>query len=163
MRIVGVVKIIGGAVAALVALVALLFVAARFHDGPLAVIPGGPLVAGELVADPVVDWRFAEDVQEIELQLADEDTSRTVWILVSDGRAFVPCSLSFPPGKRWYRAAEQDGRAVVRVNGKRYPVTLDRISDPALEQRLAEVTRAKYERVPPTDGGVWFFSITSRT
>jgi hypothetical protein len=139
-----------------------LFLAARFHDGPIAVIPGGPLVAGELVETPVADWRFASDVQEIELQLAYEDSSRTTWILVSDGRAFIPVSLSYPPGKRWHKAADQNGAAIARVEGKRYPVHLKRIQDPALEERLKQVVAGKYANVPSSEGGVWFFELGPR-
>ena len=77
--------------AGLVALIALLFVGARFHDGPLGPIPGGPLTSGELVREPIDDWSFAKDVQEIELQLDSERRSRTVWLLVLENQAFVPC------------------------------------------------------------------------
>src|SRR5512147_2109644 len=64
-----------------VVLIALGFVAASFHDGPLGPIPGGALVRGELVTAPVTDWSFA-DVPEIELQLATQSRSRTTWIIV---------------------------------------------------------------------------------
>ena len=98
-----------------VVLVVVLFVFARFADGPIAIIPGGPLQAGELVADPVADWAFAESIDEIEMQLASDDTSRTTWILYQDGNAYIPCSLGFPPGKDWHLRADKDGRAIVRI------------------------------------------------
>ena len=43
-------------VAGLAALLALLFFAARMHDGPLGPLPGGPLAAGPLVTEPLADW-----------------------------------------------------------------------------------------------------------
>src|SRR5262245_52935591 len=92
-----------------IALVALLFVAARFHDGPLGPIPGGALEAGAEVSEPVADWSFAKDVKEIELQLASQGSSRTTWVIVHEGQAYVPCSLGFPPGKRWHQHAVVDG------------------------------------------------------
>jgi hypothetical protein len=135
---------------------------ARLHDGPLGPIPGGPLRAGELEGEPVGDWSFAKDVPEIELQLDSQSRSRTVWILVHDAQAYVPCSLGFPPGKTWYVHAANDGRATLRIAGRRYPVTLTRVEDDSLAQALrAEVAR-KYPRVPPTDAGVWLFRVTSR-
>jgi hypothetical protein len=140
-----------------------LFAYARFHDGPLALIPGGPLVAGELVTTPVADWSFATDVQEIELQLAYESTSRTTWILVKDGAAYIPASLSFPPGKRWHKAADQNGAATVRIQGKLYPVTMARVKDEALAASLVDVVRGKYPSPPPGDGGVWFFKLEPRS
>jgi hypothetical protein len=154
---------IGKGLAALVVLGVVAFFAPRFvHDGPLGPIPGGPLRAGELFALPVSDWSFATDVAEIELQLESQGHSRTTWILVRGGAAYVPCSLGFPPGKSWYRDAQQDGRAVLRIGGKRYPVTLTKDDDPSLpEFARAEVTR-KYGSPPPGAGGAMFFRVASR-
>jgi hypothetical protein len=152
-------------VVGLVALVALAFFAARLHDGPLGPIPGGPLEAGDEVTEPVADWSFVKDVGEIELQLASQGRSRTTWILFHEGQAYVPCSLGFPPGKSWHHDALADGRATLRIEGKRYPVQLTKLDDAAVQQLEAvvrsEVAR-KYAQAPPTDAGVWLFRITSR-
>jgi hypothetical protein len=152
-------------VVGVLALVALVFFAARLHDGPLGPIPGGALASGPEVTEPVADWSFATDVGEIELQLASQGRSRTTWILVHEGQAYVPCSLGFPPGKSWYRDALEDGRAVLRIEGRRYPVTLTKVDDAAAEAMAdtmrAEVTR-KYGQAPPSEAGVWFFRVASR-
>jgi hypothetical protein len=152
-------------VAALLALAAVVFFGARLLDGPLGPIPGGPLASGEIVAKPVVDWSFARDVEEVELQLASQRRSRITWILVHEGVAYVPCSLGFPPGKRWHREAVSDGRAILRIASRRYPVTLEKLDDAEqarLEPKLlAEVAR-KYPRRPPADAGVWIFRVASR-
>jgi hypothetical protein len=160
MRIVRWVATALGALALLLGAVAL---GARFADGPVMLFPGGALRSGEWVDAPVDDWTFASDVQEIELQLESESSSRTTWILVKEGQAYVPCSLGFPPGKRWHFAASEDGRAVLRIDGRRYPVTLTRAeTEPGLgEALLPEVTR-KYGNVPPSDAGVWIFRVASR-
>jgi hypothetical protein len=79
---------IGIGLGTLVALLALLVFGARFADGPLAILPGGPLASGEWVDDPDVDWSFAAEVAEIELESAGR--SRTTWILVHEGEAYVP-------------------------------------------------------------------------
>ncbi len=155
-------KIVGGIVAVLLLCVVAAFVAARFHDGPLALIPGGPLSSGDVVKSPVANWSFATSVETIELQLAEEDTSRTTWILVSEGRAYIPCSLGFPPGKNWHLRADKDGRSVVRILGKRYPVTLERLSNSTLESELEAIVVSKYGGAPPSDAGVWFFAVESR-
>ncbi len=157
-----VLKILGGAVAALVVAVALLFLVARFSDGPMGLIPGGPLAAGELVATPA-DWAFAAAIDTIEMQLADDSTSRTTWIVVREGSAFIPCSLAFPPGKDWHHRADADGAAILRIDGSRYSVSLDRVQDPALEAELKSIVAAKYDAVPPGDGGTWFFAVTPRS
>ena len=160
-------KALGWVLGVGVALGAMLYFGARLHDGPLAsgpfaLIPGGPLRSGELFQLPVNDWSFAVDVDVIELQLESQNISRTTWILVKDGAAYIPCSLGFPPGKKWYVHAQQDGRAVLRIQGKRYPVTLTKDESPSFaELALAEVTR-KYGSPPPSDAGVLFFKVTSR-
>jgi len=142
---------------------AAVFVAARVHDGPLGAIPGGKLVAGALVAEPVSDWAFAAPVKTIELQLASQSISRTTWILVDHGKAYVPASTAVPPGKTWHKRALEDGRAILRIAGKRYPVTLAKVDDPAQQAALREVAKAKYPPPPGAEhGDVWFFAVTSR-
>jgi len=143
-------------------LIGVAFGLARFHDGPISMIPGGPLEDGELVTRPVSDWEFAESIDTIELQLEGDDTSRTTWIVINNGRAYIPCSLGFPPGKNWHLRADQDGRATVRIEGQRYPVTLARIDAPELESKLKEIVTVKYSGGPPSDSAVWFFSVRSR-
>jgi len=153
------------ALVALLLLAALLFVGARFHDGPLAMIPGGPLASGPLAAEPIADWSFAAELQEIELQLDSQSRSRTVWFLVHEGRGYVPCSLGFPPGKSWHKDALIDGRATLRIEGRRYPVQLQKVDES--ERALADALRAeverKYANLPPGDPSqVWAFAVSSR-
>ena len=149
-------------VAGLVGIGALVFVGARFHDGPLGLIPGGGFASGEEVGEPVADWSFVKDAEVVELQLDAEAGSRTVWILVHEGRAYVPCSLDFPPGKRWHRKAVLDGRATLRIEGRRYPVVLTKTEDAALASALRQEVERKYGRLPPSDSGVWIFQVASR-
>lgn len=147
-------------VAGLVVLIALVFIGARFHDGPLGPIPGGPLASGPVVDTAVTDWSFAADVVEIELQLAAQSKSRTTWIIVHDGKAYVPASTEFPPGKTWHRSALADGRATLRILGQRYPVQLAKVDDPTLTATVRDVAFKKYPARPA--GDVWLFSVTSR-
>jgi hypothetical protein len=145
----------------LAVLIVVVFFGARFLDGPLGPIPGGALVGGALVSQPVTDWSFAKDVPEIALQLASQSQSRTTWILVSDGRAYIPASTEYPPGKTWHRKALEDGRATLRIDGKRYPVTLAKVEDPALVTAVRDVASRKYPNRPP--GDAWLFQVTSRS
>ncbi len=149
-------KIAGIGIVGLLVFIGLVAFGARFADGPVAILPGGPFTSGEWVEETDVDWSFAADVQEIELQSSER--SRTTWVLVLDGAAYVPVSLSFPPGKSWHHEALEDPAAVVRVDGKRYRRTLVKVDDPELEARLEEVVLGKYTP-PPSDAGVWFFHL----
>ena len=161
-------KWLGYLVLAIAVGIAALFGAARLHDGPmsgvLGMIPGGPLESGETVSGAVADWSFARDIDTIEMQLTGDVTSRTTWILVDQGVAYIPCSLGFPPMKTWYRRADVDGRATLRIAGKRYPVELHRTSDSAVIDRLVAEVKRKYARggLPPSEAGVWFFAVASR-
>jgi hypothetical protein len=139
---------------------------ARYADGPVALFPGGAFRTGEFVEDPAADLSFAADLEEIELESGVPPTSRTVWVLVLDGAAYVPCSLSFPPMKRWHFDALEHPNAVVRIDGKRYRRRLDKVQDPALHARLLEVASAKYADGPVdvgAEGDVWFFLLGPAT
>src|SRR5262245_4306539 len=159
-------KIVKGLVYLVIAIVVLIggvFVAARFHDGPLGPIPGGPLMAGALVSQPPADWTAIAAAPEIELQLAYENSSRTTWIFPMDGVAYVPASLERPPGKKWHRAADQNGEAFLRIDGKRYAVTLKRVQDEAVQAKLREAIVKKYPQAAGmAGGGVWFFKVEPR-
>jgi len=150
-------------VAALGLLVAAVFIGARFADGPLAMIPGGALRAGELVAEREVDWSFAADEQLIELQLLEPERSRTVWVVVLEGAAYVPVSLDFPPFKSWHHEAMEDGRAIVRVQGRRYERSVVRVTDESEMQGVRTLLIAKYALsaadTPFDPDRIWIFRL----
>lgn len=153
---------------ALVALVAAVLVAARFHDGPLAIVPGGPLESGEMATAQGADWSFVPGVQQIELQLLDPPRSRTVWIVWVDGEIYIPCGfIDLPLWKQWPHEALEDGRAVVRIAGKRYPVELERVEDPQLYAKVGARVRDKYglgtEDLAPDPESVWYFHLRPRS
>ncbi len=156
-----VLKILGGVVAALVLVVVAVFIGARFADGPIAIIPGGPLSSGEWADDGPVDWSFATDIQEIEFESAGR--SRTTWIIVREGEAYVPCSLAFPPGKSWHHAILEQPDGVVRVEGKRYRRQFIKVEDAEVQSALVALARDKYAPPPgSSEDNIWFFHIQPR-
>ena len=140
---------------------------ARQGDGPIAIIAGGPLEAGELVSSRGVDWSFVTPVPEIELQLLEPPRSRTVWAVSHQGALFVPCGfLSMPLWKQWPYQALEDGRAVVRVLGKRYEVQAKKVEEPELYQTVAGLVADKYAlpRSGPADPEeLWIFRLDPRS
>ena len=156
---------LGLALAALVALVVAVGVAARFADGPLGPFPGGPFESGERVSAEGVDWSFLRDVGEVELQLLDPPRSRTTWIVLHDGTPHVPAGfLDLPLWKQWPHEAARDGRALLRVRGRIYPVRAEKVTDRAVYRALAERSGEKYglgggEADPSS---VWFFRLEPR-
>jgi hypothetical protein len=163
---------LGVGLAALVVLIVAVGVVARFTDGGIDIFPGGPLESGELVAgpEPRGDWSFARDVPEMALQLVDPPRSRTVWLLVHDGRLFVVSGyMKTPLGrlwKKWPAQAERDGRAVVRIEGKRYERRAERVHDRAIFEALAAESRRKYGVAITADqiedGEAWVFELLPR-
>ena len=166
-----VLKWVAGAVGVALLSVVALVVGARFGDGPIAIIPGGPLEAGDLVTGPEPDWTFARDIMEMEFQLVEPPQSRTIWLQVHDKKLYVVSGyMNTTLGriwKQWPAQALLDGRAVIRIDGKRYERQLVRILDdrPLLEAIAAEVNR-KYGAALRADmaasGDAWFFALQSR-
>ena len=157
----------------LVLLVVVLLIGARFADGPVAIIAGGPFTSGELVTGPEPDWSFARDLQVVEFQLLDPPRSRTTWILEHDGRIYIPCGyMTTTAGrlwKQWPIEALEDGRAVLRIGDKLYDRQLVRIEEGPLLEPLTEELSRKYVGGAPigpeavTSGNLWLFELAPRT
>ncbi|MAI77972.1 MAG: hypothetical protein CL917_03450 [Deltaproteobacteria bacterium] len=146
-------------------------VIARFGDGPTGFFPGGPLQAGDLYTGPEPDWTFARDIGEMEFELVEPEQSRTIWLQVHDQKLYVVSGyMNSPVGKvwkKWPAQAETDGRAVIRLNDRRYERQLVRIleDDEVLNGIASEVSR-KYGVPFPAgaaeSGDVWFFALEPR-
>ncbi len=162
-----IVRWLGTIVATPIAVIALLAIVARFSDGPIAILPGGPMESGELVTGPEPDWSFARDIDTVELQLVTPPRSRTTWILEHEGKIYVPCGyMNTAWGRMWKQwpfEAEADSRAIVRIEGKRYERQLVRITGSELSDALTKEIRRKYG-VSPTRSMVesealWLFQL----
>lgn len=154
-----------------VLVVAGVFVAARFSDGPMEIIAGGPFSSGELVTGTEPDWSFAKDVDTVAFQLLEPARSRTTWIVEHEGRIFIPCGYMDTTWgrlwKRWPVQAMDQPDAILRINGKLYERTLVRITEGSiLPPVLAELGR-KYvggdvSVAGVTSGSLWIFELAPR-
>jgi len=161
---------LGYVLVAIVAAIALFLFAARFHDGPLGMIAGGPFKSGlEVGTPPEPDWTFVHDVPTVEFQLMSPARSRTTWILEVDGKIYIPCGyMNSTVGrlwKRWPIEADRDGRAILRVDGKLYRRQLVRIQAGPIVERLTQELERKYG-APATpaaveSGALWLFELTA--
>ncbi len=159
--------VIGVLVLIPVVAVAALAVSARNSDGPSGVFSGGPLVAGELVTGAEPDWTFARDIGTIELQLLEPPRSRLIWVVEHEGKIYVVSGyMGSAIGrlwKRWPVEAERDGRAIVRIGGKRYQRTLVRIKTGSEVEGVTAEFRRKYRSAmtPATieAGTTWLFEL----
>ena len=153
-----------------VAAVATAAVKQRFADGPNRVFSGGPLVSGELYTGPEPDWSFVNDIPTVELQLLDPAQSRRIWIAEAEGKLYVWSGyMSTTVGriwKQWPVQAEQDGRAIIRINDIRYERQLNRIQSGDELDAIAAAITGKYPsqttRAGIEAGGVWVFEAAPR-
>lgn len=165
-------KILGGLIGLVLLVAAGVLVAARFHDGPLELISGGPFTSGERYEGAEPDWSFLKDYQTVEFQLLDPARSRTTWIAEHDNRIFIPSGyMNSTVGKiwkQWPKQAEREGAAILRVDGQLYERRLVRIrSGDILTPVLAELSR-KYaggQSIPlsmVTSDDLWIFELLPR-
>jgi len=157
----------------LAVVVALFFFAVRFKDGPLAMIAGGPLTSGPLQPSMGVDFSFAKDINTIEFQLLDPPRSRTTWVIFHDGHLYVPSGfMDVPIWKQWPEEAAEDGRAIVRIEGVRYPFELERVVDRKTWQKTRVLSGRKYDMAdwsstkepgPEEWNLVWMFRLNPRS
>ncbi len=171
MRLVARVLIIAGCLL-LIPLSAVLTAAAkqRFADGPNRFFSGGPLVSGELHTGAEPDWSFVADIATIELQLLDPPRSRRIWTAEHDGKLYVWSGyMDSTVGrlwKRWPVQAERDGRAVLRIDGKRYERQLVRIQSGDVLDGITSTIRAKYPSQTTREaieaGDAWLFEAAPR-
>jgi len=167
-----VLRVVGGLFALLLVVGGLLLVGARFADGPIAIIAGGPFTSGELVSGPEPDWSFVREVREVEFQLLHPARSRTTWILDHEGKAYIPCGYMTTwwgkLWKRWPHEAEKDARILLRIGDALYERRLVRIEDgPSVAPLLAELSRkyADGSGIPfeaVTSGYLWLYELAPR-
>ena len=142
----------------------------RFADGPNRVFSGGSLESGELHTGSEPDWRFVSEVSTIELQLLNPPRSRRIWTAEYDGKLYVWSGyMATTVGrlwKRWPVQAERDGRAVMRIDGKRYDRQLVRIESGELLDGITAAIRKKYPsqttRETVEAGDTWLFEAAPR-
>ncbi|MDG1207266.1 MAG: hypothetical protein P8N51_18000 [Pseudomonadales bacterium] len=139
-------------------------------DGPNRVFSGGALVTGELYSGVEPDWSFVNDIDTLELQLLNPEQSRRIWTASVDGKIYVWSgymnSMVGKLWKSWPAQAEQDGRAVVRIDGVRYERELVRVKSGAGLEALIELMNEKYGSAGTPaaidSGDLWMFEAAPR-
>lgn len=135
-----------------------------FFYCPCERTPGGWLL-GDEVDTPVDDWSFANTEPLCQVQV-----SRGLWphainlncMAVPDGRLYLSCASC--DGKAWSTAALKDPAARLRVGERVYPVTLQRVEDPAELDQAWQARARKTGRGEgtPREAGWWSFRVASR-
>ena len=149
---------------------------ASFQDGPMEIAPGGAFTSGQLVSGEP-DWSFAKDLYSVEFQTMNPVSSRTTFIMIHDNRVFIPSGYMTTwwgkIWKQWPYQVMEDGRAILRIDGKLYNRNLVRITDdPALPGVMAELARkygGAFETTPEMmmevveSDYLWIFELAPRT
>ena len=148
----------------------------KLHDGPLAIITGGPFKTGQPAAAPD-DWTYLTDRLEIEFQTMTPDTSRIVWLGVYDKRLYVVSGyMNTVYGKiwkQWPHYLVADDRVVLRIDGNLYEQRMVRLMDhPQLLEimtahgrkygTISEDVTAEQLRQGLTSGDFWLFEVVDR-
>ena len=151
-----------GGIGIFAAIALLVFLYAPYADGPIG--PFGYIAGGRLDGPVAVfpdDPSVWADLLTVELETNPKDPrSVTVGLLVVDGVAFVPATLT-PNTKRWPRDVERDGNVRVRVDGRIYRARATRIHDPRLHERLANAGQRKYQPSFFDPERTWFYRLDS--
>lgn len=174
-------KSLGAVAGALVLVVIAVLLGARFADGPLEIIAGGPFSTGESYTGPEPDWRFVADIPTVEFQLLEPARSRTTWIIEHEGKIYIPSGYMTTwwgrLWKQWPLEVEKDGRAILRVEGTLYDRRLVRVTEgpelvPIVRKlgvkymgmSTEEVEGAPIEQLlePVTSGYLWIFELVPR-
>ena len=93
--------------------------------GPLLVFPGGRL-SGEVVAEPVADWSFADDAfVDLEVRPSDPYSVELNYVL-RDGQLYIDPA----EGRKWFDYLREDPRVRVRFGGKVYPLKAVLVGEP---------------------------------
>ena len=164
-------KWIVNSIVVLVILAGGLLVTARYSDGPLEIIAGGPFKSGELSPAPD-DWSFLADRATIEFQTLEPARSRTVWLAVHEKRLFIVSGyMTTGYGaiwKQWPHYLQQDDRIILRIDSQLHEQRLQRItSGPDIEPVLQEFSR-KYRdsldlgATEVTEGHTWMYQVVAR-
>jgi hypothetical protein len=143
-------------VASVISVFVFLF-AMGFADGPWGMVPGGAFSETSQAAP--ADWSFAKELNTVEFQLAEPVSSRTSWIMEHNSRIFIPSGyMNSTIGKiwkHWPMRAEQNGNALLRIDGNVYEVHLQRTKDAELlTPIMSELARKYMGIVPPIDDEV---------
>ena len=132
--------------------------------GWLERMPGGVL-NGEVVTAPVADWSFAQEAGLCQLEVRPSfPHSVTLNCFALNGQLYIGCMAC--EGKMWSTYVGSDPSARVRISGKVYAVTLNRISHPD-EMWVPWLSRWQKLRgnsdAPEIPAGYWLYHVTSRT
>jgi hypothetical protein len=131
-----------------------------FSDGPVEILPGGPMSG--IVSSENFPGFGARSSDFVELQVDGwRPSSRTVIGFLHNGELYVPSVRG--ESKWWPQQVLEKPEVLVRYRGSLYPRRASRITDPALILQLREATAEVNTLVSTsamfTADTTWFFKL----
>ncbi len=125
--------------------------------------PGGYLF-GASVQKPIEDWSFVNRVPLCQIEVRGLLPHSVNLNCMADASGALYLSCASCAGKRWSSLALENPRARLRIDGRVYPVTLDRVEDPAALDTAWRARALKTGGDPntPRGGDWWSFRARSR-
>ena len=133
------------------ALILSLVIFQKVSDGPYGMLQGGHFQSGEMADSLNANYEDMAD-KPTELLLVGPGSSRTLGYIMHDGKVYISCDLGYMWNrfegvqklvlnliyvfKTWHLKAVEDGRAELRIDGKRYPGYLHLVEDENLNSAL---------------------------
>jgi hypothetical protein len=133
-----------------------------FFHCPCDRTPGGWLL-GDIVVEPIENWTFVNEAGLCQIQVAAVvPHSINLNCMSTNNKLYLSCANC--DGKYWSTAALNNPHARIRVEDLVYPVTIQRVTEPALLD-AAWIARAKKRgRIAgERDLDWWSFEISSRS
>jgi hypothetical protein len=108
----------------------------------------GLWISGELAREPVSDWSWTSDVEEIAIETRTAyglPHSVTIWCVAIDGELYVGASApDFPRERRWVRNVRRDPNVRLGIDGRIYERRLELIGDAARTDAVNRAFGQKY-------------------
>jgi hypothetical protein len=127
----------------------------------------GAWLRGERAEEPVADWRFTDEIEEIFIETRPWygiPHSTTIWCVALDGGLYVG---SYGDEKKaWEQNIERNPEARLSIAGRIYDVTVAPATDSDLIEALDAAYARKYDMVEVFGEEVpdwWYYRATQRT
>jgi hypothetical protein len=105
-------------------------------------------IRGEPTREPVADWSFTEEIEEIQIQTRTWygiPHSVTIWCVAIDGELYVGASFpDYPDERQWVSNVKRDPRVRLAIAGRIYERRLEPIDDPARTDLIDRAFGRKY-------------------
>ncbi len=119
--------------------------------GPVGPIPGGRLY-GEVVTEPVSDWRFTDPVMTIAVETRPSfPHSVNTFCFTHGAKLYIPAAN--PSAKKWPEFVRQNPSVRLRIAGKIYSGRVRRVTDAGDIRELLGSLAAKYPAVAAASQG----------